>query len=109
LAGKIEMFRAREDIPYAIYHLSVVIYGRVKIYSQDFKIIINEGQTFGEQKLFGMSVDTEALSLDESCILSIPLSFYKLIRKESIMNGFKQEFNKLESLVRLNFINKKYP
>ena len=56
-----------------------------------------------------MSVNAEATSLEESCILSIPLPFYKMIRKESIVNGFKQEFGKLELILRRNFIEKNYP
>lgn len=44
--------------------LCILIFGRVKISCQDFKIIINEGQTFGEQKLFGVSVNANAIALD---------------------------------------------
>ena len=36
----------------------------------------------------------------------MPLGFYQQLRKESIVHGVKGEFSKLESLVRLGFIEK---
>ena len=82
-------------IPYALDHLCIIVFGSVKLTSTDFKIVLGEGQLFGEQALFNLILSAQVHALEETCILSLPLLFYRLLRKESILNGLKGEFSKL--------------
>lgn len=89
-----ELLRVKEYLDHPFDNLNIVIYGRVKITCKDFKIVLGEGEMFGEHSLYGGTMSAEVIVQENSCLFSLPLHLYKLLRKESIVHGFKQEFTK---------------
>lgn len=58
-----------------------MLYGRVKIYNKDFKLILDNGDVFGEQVLFGCQIMLKAKVLDRACVFMMPMANYRIMRE----------------------------
>ena len=107
LLGSLRVYSSEQTITQWQGQLCFILYGSAKLYNQDLKIVVGSGQLFGEHLLFDCKPQLKAKSLGSTCLMTLPLKNYQIIREESIKNGLKEEFGALEIAIRLNFIGKR--
>lgn len=109
LIGKIKRYQSEESLGKLEEGLiGFVLAGKLKIFNQDYKGLVERGDTVGEHVVFGFGISLKARSLEESYVFWLPHKYYSIMREESIKNGLKAEFGQLEAALRLAFIRKRH-
>ena len=91
--------------------MGFVLFGKGKIYNdnENYNYNIERGDTVGENLLFSQKVDFTMKFVKKGAILWIKLKDYNRIKEKSVGGGLRNEFNLLNTQMRLSYIKKKFP
>lgn len=86
-----------------------MLYGKIKLYDKDFSFMANRGDTIGQNELFDCHRELKLKILEDSAVLWVAIKNLNILRQETVKEGFRREFNRIQTQLKINFIKKKFP
>lgn len=83
------------------------MYGKVKLFNQDYANNLVRGDTLGEPTQARNNKQFRLKFLAPTSILWLSFDSYHTLKEQSTKQGFRQEFNKLDTMLRMSTIKKK--
>lgn len=77
--------------------------------SKDYQIALNRGDTIGENQLFDCIKNFNIKFIEDSAVMWTQFSNLDILKQESVKQGFRHDFNKIETQLKLSFLKKKIP